>query len=497
MESIKKEAHIKNKKSLRQLGMMIFITIMIQATGLIRSSILAAQFGISIEIDALNFSNNINVFIFSFISSGITTVLIPSLVEDGNNKAIDTFITTIYSLALIILVFVFIFRVPIITIISGRNQEFIKLSSNIMFITLFTNFLNSFLGVTNAVFQCEDKFNIPKIMNLLTSIILIIMLLVMPSINIYKYVGALFITTLINVILNFILVIKTSFRFKISWDLKNKKFMLMIKTFLPTLLSTGLYQVTLITDTLISSRLGEGKISILNYSNSIISMINMLLLTNIMTYLYPKISKSVNQNRGDKSLLDYFIFLNGLMMIIVIEFVILGKDAIRILYERGKFTGSMTEYVYICSLIAILSLPTNALRDLIYRYFYANKDTLTPFKNSILISCVNIIISIVLSIHMGLYGIILGTVLSSYLSLFMIMARFNKKFNIKYNKNNLILENMKILIAAIVVLLIVNIQGYKLFDNILINIVIIGTEILSIYLVLLYILKSKIFRIKI
>ena len=70
----------------------------------------------------------------------------------------------------------------------------------------------------------------------------------------------------------------------------------------------------------------------------------------------------------------------------------------------------------------------NVLRDLIYRYFYAQSDTKTPVKNSLLVSAVNISVSIVLAKLIGVYGIIIGTVVASLVS----FARITWQMKIKY-----------------------------------------------------------------
>ena len=68
------------------------------------------------------------------------------------------------------------------------------------------------------------------------------------------------------------------------------------------------------------------------------------------------------------------------MCLIVVLFFISGKESIIILYQRGNFNSENTKIVYFCSLIYILSLPVNAIRDLMYKYFYINDDTYTIFK---------------------------------------------------------------------------------------------------------------------
>ena len=84
-----------------------------------------------------------------------------------------------------------------------------------------------------------------------------------------------------------------------------------MKVFTPTVLSTGLYQVSLLTDSIISSNLGQGEISKLSYSNTIMTLINTVILSNIMTYFYPKIAKDINNEdigeftEFDKILIKY------------------------------------------------------------------------------------------------------------------------------------------------------------------------------------------------
>ena len=226
------------------------------------------------------------------------------------------------------------------------------------------------------------------------------------------------------------------------------------------------------------------------------TLINTVILTNIMTYFYPKIAKSINEKNGQKKLFDLSILINAIMILMVVGFYTVGKDGIVILYQRGKFTPAITSVVYLCTLTYIISLPSNAFRDLIYRYFYAKGDTLTPFKNSLIISCLNIGISIILAKFIGILGVILGTVITSYMSLSMILIRFGKKFKFEYSKSILIKENLKFIAAGIVSILVVKCIQNALPDfNSIINLLIYGIITVAIYGGVIYLLKSKAFKV--
>lgn len=486
-----------NKKAFKQLFFMLVFTILTQVITLIKISVTARNFGATIEMDAFNFSNSIGTFIFSFIGTGITTVLIPAIVNKKNMRTINNFITILYSISISIVLIVFLIRRPIVSIFSSGNDKFINIACSLMLITLISQFFNTIISVTNAVFQCNGKFNVPKILTLGTTAMLTLLVFINKDLTIYEYAFYILITGLLNLILHVILTYKEGFIYKPLIDIKDEELPYMIKVFIPTVFSSGLYQVTLLTDSLISSTLGEGQISMLGYSNNIMAMINMLLTTNLITYIYPKIAEKIKREDGQKKLFEYLGFFNAIMCIMTIGFISVGKEAIVILYEGGKFTPSITSVVYLCTSIYTLGLPINVMREIIYRYFYANGDTKITFINSVIASIFNIIVSIVLSNFIGIYGIILGTVLTSVFSLTSILIRFKKIYSFNFYKKFVVIENIKVFLAAIIALMITLFTKTILpIKSTIISLLIYGIMVSISYILLLILFKSKVYKVE-
>lgn len=475
---------------------MVLLTIIIQFFILIKNAIVAFYFGVSAELDAFNLANRISTFIYSFIGAGISTVIIPYLKDRINKKAIDVFISVVYTVSLILLVIMIFFRENIMIIAGGSNDNyFISLAANLFIFTTLTGFVNSLIQLVKAILEFKDRFNIQKIIVLLTTILLVIMLWTGDN-NIYYYALVLLFTALISVLIHVLLLKKSSFKYSLSYDMKDQNFKEMMRLFFPTLLSTGVYQIALLIDTLIAARLPTGSISILNYSNTVISMINLLLLGNITSFVYPKLVKKINNQERQRSLVDYLLLVNIIMCLIIILFYSSGLEAISILFERGEFTSDNTFIVFIIALILTISLPTNASRDLLYRYFYMNKDTFTPFMNSIMISVINIVISLVLSIYIGLYGVVIGTVLASYISLFFISFRFKRKFPLYFNLKGFLFENGKIIIITILSLIASTIfKKTIIIENNYFGLITYALFSLTIFILLLKVLRSRIFKI--
>ena len=486
-----------NRKAFKQLFLMIILTMLTQLITLLKLSVTASQFGATTQMDAFNFINSISTFLFSFIGTGITTVLIPAIINKINRKSINNFISILYSVALLVIIIIVIIRRPIIQAFSSNSLEFVEIASSLMLITLISQFFNTVIGVTNAVFQCNGKYNIPKILTLITTTLLTIMVVLNSNLNIYEYAFYILITGFINMIMQVYITEKDGFKYRPIINFNDDNLKDMMRVFIPTVFSSGLYQISLLTDSMISSKLGEGQISILSYSNSIMSMINMLLIGNLMTYIYPKITKFINSEDGKKYLFDYFMFFNAIMCLMVAGFFVVGKEGITLLYQRGRFNSSVTDVVYMCTLIYIIGLPINVMRDLVYRYFYAKGDTKITFINSITASIVNIVISIILSNFIGIYGIVLGTVITSVFSLTSILIRFNRRYVLDIDKIKIIIENCKIFIICFLSIAItLTLKHYLIINNELVSILVYGICVTSIYVILLILLKSNLKNVK-
>ena len=75
------------------LALMLVLSVATQCVALLKSTVTASAFGASMEMDAYNFSNNIILFLFSFLSSGITAVVIPAYVQKRPGEVTDSFLT--------------------------------------------------------------------------------------------------------------------------------------------------------------------------------------------------------------------------------------------------------------------------------------------------------------------------------------------------------------------------------------------------------------------
>lgn len=482
------------------LLLMIILSVVTQVISLVKGATIASKFGATSEMDAFNFTQSIANFIFSFVSTGITTVLIPAYISKTARKTVDSFITIIYGGCVGLIFVISIFQKPIVNTFSSGSVIFFEVAISVFLLNLLTNFISSLTGVTNAFFQCKERFVLPKVLNILSITVTVVLILNINNITIYKYTVVLLLATALGSIIQIFLAVKDGFRYCPVVTLKDEELKKLLVVFLPTVFSTGLYQISLLTDSLVSSNLGKGQLSILNYSNNIMSMVSTLIITNLITYIYPKIAndimlKDIKESQG--RFFNYITVFFAIMCLVVVGFWSVGKEGIMLLYQRGKFTSSLTHKVYLCTCLYMLGMPVNVSRDLVYRYFYAHGDTKTTLKNSVIISILNIIISIVLSGLIGIYGVILGTVITSFLSLSMIIIRFIKKFGFYADGKTIFIEILKICIISVIsVVIMFQVRRLINLDNVIWGIIVYGSLSVIIYAILCILFKSRILKAK-
>ena len=480
----------KNKYDLR-LIIMIFISFVTQILSLLKSSVVAGIFGTSDSMDAYNLANSIVSFVFGFVASGISTIIIPEYANNRSKKAVDTFITVIYGTILIVVVAMIVLRTQLIGLFSNRGEMFTNITANILIVLLFSQYLSSISNITVAYFQCEGKYNIPKIISLFCQLIVIVVLIFADNINIMQYTVIIAAGVVFNFVLDSLIALKTgwSYRPLLVIDEETKA---LFNRFWPIIVSTGVYRLSLMIDTTISSFLDTGKLSVLSYSTQISSMVDAVLAGNLTLYLYPKITKRVNEAGYQKEFWKQTATMHMIVCLVAAGFLTVGLETITILFQRGAFTAEASKMVFIGSSIYIVGQQTGTIRDLIYRYFYAHGDTQTPGINSIIVSVLNILISLLLVKLMGFYGIIIGTVMASFISLIIIFVRFKIKFSLEEKVSAITGRYLlNLFVFALTVLLVYLTKTLFTLDSNLVSLLIFGVETVIIYVILTILFNKK------
>ncbi|MFR5004098.1 MAG: murein biosynthesis integral membrane protein MurJ [Thomasclavelia ramosa] len=486
-----------NARKASQLILMIVLTCCAQAVALYKSRFMATNFGATQTMDAYNYATNIATFIFSFITSGITTVIIPAYIKEKNSKSVNTFITVIFAGVLLIVGGVLVFRYPIIDLLTTKDSQYIQYICSFLFSCFLIQGIISFLNVTTAYYQCENYYLIPKVVLLICNIIVVIVLYVGNIKDIQEYLLVLIMGSVINLIVDVGIAMGLGFRYKPCFDLRLEDTKKLFIIFFPTLFSSGVYKINSLVDSMIASSLKDGQLTILTFSTQVITMVNTLVIGNLTVYAYPLIVSRLGQKEEKKQFWDYAVCFHCVVCLLIAGCFTVGYEGLSLIFGGGEFQNDQVKLLYICVCVYIFGQQTNIVRDLVYRYFYANGDTKITLRNSIVISIENIILSLILVKFLGLLGIILGTILSSATSLVMIVKKFKQKYGLGVRLEFIFRECIKTcLIMVITIVFVLVIKNICDIESKIISLLFFGIMTVVVYIVLLKILKSNVWNTK-
>ena len=415
------------------LALMLVLSVATQCVALLKSTVTASAFGASMEMDAYNFSNNIILFLFSFLSSGITAVVIPAYVQKRPGEVTDSFLTFLYLLVFGGTGLIYLFREPLIDLLSNRDAAFRQAAADVMLYTIIIQGVTGILAVTTAYYQCANRYNTPKLILLGCNCLAVVLILLDKNLTIPRYLWFLSLAALINLVLDVGIAIKCGFRYRPAFRFRSPGFRQLLAVFLPCVFSTGVYRIHALVDSLLAASLGEGRLTVLSYANMVVSLVNTIIIGNLTVYAFPKIVARMedrDERAGQKALWDYSTLFQLAVCLLIAGFFAVGQEGIDLLFLHGKFSRDASRMVYIGSCIYLLGQENNIIRDLVYRYFFGKGNTKATFRNSIVVSCANLVFSLVLVQFLGLYGIILGTVLAGLLSLVMILGKMKKYYGL-------------------------------------------------------------------
>lgn len=468
------------------LAFMIVLSLGTQILGVVRSSVVAGVFGAGTELDAYNYANSILSFLFAMITAAVPTVIMPYYVQNKTRSDIlDSFITIIYGLLFTCVAVLLCVRYPLVAIMSGKGNDFTDLVCTIMAILAIAQCFGSVNNLTVAFFQSQGKYNLPKIIQLISQLLVVGALMVSGRMTIFRYTWIVAAGIFLGFALDLTAAIRCGWCYIPTWNFKNPETIQLFRSFWPILLSTGVYQLSLMTDSVIAGRLEAGKVTILAYSSQISSIVNTVVIGNLKTYIYPRIIRNIKKKNAQRLFWMQSEALHCIVWLVISGFIIVGREGVSILFEHGSFTSEAADMVFLGAAIYIFGQQFNVIRDMIYKYFYAEGDTKQPAQNSILVSISNILISLLLWYFIGFYGVIFGTVCASCISMIIIFCRFKRKFGFDCNVWQIIIPYGKnMLCGFITILVMLRLKHCLILENQLMAICFLGCITVGVYTML-------------
>lgn len=402
---------------------MIVVALASQILGFLRNRLVSTNFTVADpgSTDAFFAAFQIpDLFFYTIAAGALGVAFIPFItdkLEDGNRKALWELASSVLNTLGIIMLFVsaiiFIFAETLIHKIVAPNldPEHLAQATNIMRLIALNPLFFTLAGILTAVQQSFGRFFFFAMAPIFYNLSIIISALVFSTSGgntggpgqlgvVGLGVGALA-GALIQLLISLLGLIGLGFSWRPNIYWRRKDYRQVLKQLPPRSLDQGIDSLNSIVETNRAQTLSEGSVSYYNYALSLHNVPVLLIGTSIATAAFPRLTKRISQKRPDLFRKDFLNILRTtiwiLMPILVISFFCRAYLA-RLLYGQAAPTVALVFGYF------VMAIFFRSVYAIISRYFYAQKDNITPLYVSIFAIGLNIYLAFNLS-RPSAYGI--------------------------------------------------------------------------------------------
>lgn len=186
--------------------------------------------------------------------------------------------------------------------------------------------------------------------------------------------------------------LKHKYSFKINWQSADFRFVL--RQLPPRSLDQGIDQINSVVEVNRAQALGVGPVSYYTYATTLHNVPIMLIGNSIATAAFPRLIERLSQNRPD-------LFRRDFVKVLLTMLWLVAPVAIVGYFARGYLAriifGDVAPEVALIFGYLIAAVVGRIIYSMLSRYFYANKDTLTPLYVSIFAIALNIYLAFTLA----------------------------------------------------------------------------------------------------
>ena len=499
------------KQGAKIVIVLTFISILTKGTGFIRDALIASKFGATLYTDIYIFSSDFTLLAFNVISTGLYTAFIPMLSDlkyDSDKKVISRFINNVMSIMIVVsillcIVSAFFSEQFILTFASGftSSESIFRLSIEVMRIMSLSVIFIAIQSVLTGILQFSGKFVVNSLVLIVSYIVLIIYLIgFADKFGLLGYAVVTIIGYALQALICYVSFKSLGIKYRFVIDLKDCNMRKMFILMIPTVISATLAQISILINRSFGSYVGEGVISALNFANKITNLPYTILVTSIITIIYPKLSKLVSKNdkEGFNKLLTSTMSIFFILILpISIFLVIMREPVISFIFKRGKFDDIALKNTAIALVCYSPTMLLYGFKDLYTRAFFAIKNTKTPMITSLLTVGLNIVIMLVFTRSYGIIALASANSVAALISVIILAVVIRNRYTKNDVSSSYLKRVAKILLANAIFAILTFLMKEALFVGEVNNIKNLqGITLISIVGVIVYFVLMFLFKIE-
>lgn len=428
---------------LKAIGTIGGLTMVSRVFGFAREMLMSRIMGASGEADAFLVAFRLpNTFRRLFGEGAFSAGFVPLFaqryhgeggIEDAKKFSEEVLAVFLPTLFVFTLVFEVAMPLFVAAIASGYEGDKFDLTVTLTRITFPYLLLISLVSLFSGVLNSLTKFAAAAFAPALLNVAMVIAMLIMPTGGEpTAYALAWGVTA--GGVLQIALLWNSSRKAGISLRLRRPKITPGVKQFfvvvIPATLGAGVYQISQLIDTFFATRLPEGSMSYLNYSDRLNQLPLSVIGTALGTAILPQISRFISTNQPDEAAKVQSQAVELSMLLCLPAFLalaVVAQPLVAALFQGGKFTATDALITGNTLAIIVAGLPAYVLVKVITPGFYARQDTATPVKTAAIVLIANVVLNFALIPPFGIYGLAAAIAICSWLNCLMLYVILRRR----------------------------------------------------------------------
>lgn len=435
-----------DKKASKSLIILLGLTILTKALGFLKTSIIAACFGATIQTDIYNLADGIINQVFYAFTISISVIIVPLYLmrkenseHEGKRFAKSAYLTMgLFGVALVILILI---ASPFIAKVIGRAYEepYIQLLTQYMQILALGIMLSMVTNTIQSILNAEREYGFPSVCAMINSVVIILFaILFSDTLGVWALVLSVPVAYLIQTLF---LRIKAAKYLKISLRKAgglDTGIKTLFSSMLPVFLSNATMELNGFLDKYILAGLEEGAVTAISYAMVLLVFATNIISIPITTVLFTDVSELCSKKEYDKVRIVTEKSIISVLMIcipIMIITVFCAGDIVSFVYGYGKFTEEAVRLTSVALAGYGLSIVFYVLKDIINRVSYALLETKLPMITGIIATVVHVASALLLTPYCGILGVVWATIISVGLTAFLTLIILSRKhLHFKFRK---------------------------------------------------------------
>lgn len=405
--------------------------------GLVRELVISYQFGTSRELDAYQAAFRIPDIIFQIVAAGaMGAAFIPTFTayltrqeDDEAWRMTSTVLNITFLVMAISAGLAAVFAPQLVGLIApGFEPESRALTATLMRLMLIQPVLAAMSGLLTAILHSYQDFVLPALAPVVYNLAIIVSGLTLarrPELGVQGLAIGVAAGALCHLLIQIPALLKRQTRYQLVLDLRHAGARMVARLMAPRIAGLGAIQVNYLANTIIASRLAEGSIAALNYAFQLLMLPFGVFASAIATAVFPTMSAQAAVSARHEIQRTLALSLRAILYLTVpagVGLFVAREPLIRLLFERGEFTGASTALTADALMFYAPALFAIATTEIITRGFYALSDTRTPVIIGVITVALNIVLSLTLSTRLGHAGLALAYLIANTIEAVALLA---------------------------------------------------------------------------